>query len=138
MGSEADTGRGNRWKSEPGDMTYEQTVRTLMGLNSRASEAARSGLRLLRLQHKSEVWRGGSEGLSVTFWGNKAVKKNVTSLGFLCVMTAADRHSLLFGLYSRQTRAGSSEEYVETVALHDEIKNRVLQDVDLILKKSFR
>lgn len=79
-------------------MTYEQTVRTLMGLNSRASEMARSGFRLLRLQHKSEVWRGCSEeGLSVTFWGNKAIK-NVTSSGFLCVMTATDWHSLLFGL----------------------------------------
>lgn len=37
----ADTGRGNRCNSEPGDMTYGQTVRTLMGLNRRASEKER-------------------------------------------------------------------------------------------------
>lgn len=67
----------------------------------------------------------------MTFWGNKAVK-NVRTLDSLCVMTAADWHLLLFGLYSRQTRAGSSEEYVKTVALHGEIKNRVFQDVDLL------
>lgn len=41
----ADTGNGNRCKSEPGDMTYEQTVGTLMGPNSRASDMARSGCR---------------------------------------------------------------------------------------------
>lgn len=38
---EADTGRGNRCNSEPGDMTYGQTVRTLMGLNRGASEKER-------------------------------------------------------------------------------------------------
>lgn len=41
----ADTGNGNRCKSEPGDMTYEQTVGTLMGPNSRASDTSRSGCR---------------------------------------------------------------------------------------------
>lgn len=56
VGREADTGSGNRWKSEPGDMTYEQTVRTLMGLNSRALEMSRSGFRfMLRPQYKSDV-----------------------------------------------------------------------------------
>lgn len=67
MGREADTGSGNRWKSEPGDMTYEQTVRTLMGLNSRGSEMVRSGS--LQIYAAATVWSCCSEeGLSVTFW----------------------------------------------------------------------
>lgn len=41
----ADAGNGNGCVSEPGDMTYEQTVGTLMGPNSRASDTARSGCR---------------------------------------------------------------------------------------------
>lgn len=38
--TEADTGRGNRGESERGDMTYEQTVRTLTALNRGASEVS--------------------------------------------------------------------------------------------------
>lgn len=37
----ADTGKGNGSVSEPGDMTYEQTVGTLMGANSRGFQTRR-------------------------------------------------------------------------------------------------